>query len=45
MPKEQTKITWIGHSSVLIELPYITILTDPVFFSRVGIKLPGLPTI
>ena len=33
--KEQTVITRIGHSTVLIQLPHVTILTDPVMFSRV----------
>lgn len=41
----KTKITWIGHASVLIELPHLTILTDPVFFARIGIKFPWLPTL
>lgn len=39
MLSESTRITWLGHASVLIELPYLTILTDPVLFSRIGIKL------
>lgn len=40
-----TTITWIGHSTVLIQLPALTILTDPVFFARIGVKIPWLPTI
>lgn len=28
---EQPTITWIGHSSFLIQLPGVTLLTDPVF--------------
>src|SRR5438046_8371519 len=33
---------WIGHSTVLINFFGVTILTDPVFFSRIGIRLPFL---
>jgi L-ascorbate metabolism protein UlaG (beta-lactamase superfamily) len=29
---EQVRVTWIGHSSFLIELHQLTILTDPVFY-------------
>src|SRR6059058_4893869 len=38
-----TKFTlaWIGHSTVLINFFGITILTDPVLFPRIGIRLPG----
>ena len=38
-----TKFTlaWIGHSTVLINFFGIKILTDPVLFPRVGIRLPG----
>ncbi len=32
--------TWLGHSTVLLNFFGITILTDPVLFSRVGIRLP-----
>src|SRR3982751_4260880 len=32
---------WIGHSTVLINFYGITILTDPVLFPRIGIRLPG----
>ena len=41
---EQTKITRLWHSTVLIELPYLTLITDPVLFSRIGIKLRWFPT-
>jgi L-ascorbate metabolism protein UlaG (beta-lactamase superfamily) len=34
--------TWIGHSTVLINFFGVTILTDPVLFSRIGIRLPFL---
>ena len=30
---------WIGHSTVLIRVDGFTILTDPVFSTRIGIKL------
>ncbi|HSH40107.1 MAG TPA: MBL fold metallo-hydrolase [Chthoniobacterales bacterium] len=32
---------WLGHSTVLINLCGINILTDPVLFPRIGIRLPG----
>jgi L-ascorbate metabolism protein UlaG (beta-lactamase superfamily) len=38
----QLTIAWLGHSTVLINFFGITILTDPVFFSRVGIRLLGI---
>ena len=30
------RVTWLGHSSVLIQLPNLTILTDPVWAKRAG---------
>src|SRR5271170_687785 len=30
---------WIGHSTVLLRVDGFTILTDPVFSTRVGIKI------
>jgi len=33
---------WIGHSTVLIRVDGFTILTDPVFSTRVGIKIGPL---
>ena len=33
---------WIGHATVLINFFGINILTDPVLFPRIGIRLPGL---
>jgi L-ascorbate metabolism protein UlaG (beta-lactamase superfamily) len=38
-----TRVTaaWIGHATVLINFFGINVLTDPVLFSRVGIRLPG----
>jgi L-ascorbate metabolism protein UlaG (beta-lactamase superfamily) len=37
----QVTLAWIGHSTVLINFFGVTILTDPVLFPRVGIRLPG----
>ena len=34
--------TWIGHSTVLLKIDGFTILTDPVFSSRVGISVGPL---
>jgi L-ascorbate metabolism protein UlaG (beta-lactamase superfamily) len=33
---------WIGHATVLINFFGINVLTDPVLFPRIGIRLPGL---
>ena len=38
----QVTLAWLGHSTVLINFFGITILTDPVLFPRVGIRLPGI---
>jgi L-ascorbate metabolism protein UlaG (beta-lactamase superfamily) len=35
-------IAWIGHATVLINFFGTKILTDPVLFPRIGIRLPGL---
>jgi len=32
---------WLGHAAVLINFFGIKILTDPVLFPRIGIRLPG----
>jgi L-ascorbate metabolism protein UlaG (beta-lactamase superfamily) len=37
----QVTLSWLGHSTVLINFFGVTILTDPVLFPRVGIRLPG----
>ena len=37
----QLTLAWIGHSTVLINFFGVTILTDPVLFPRIGIRLPG----
>src|SRR6202035_1324450 len=33
---------WLGHATVLINFFGIKILTDPVLFPRIGLRLPGL---
>jgi L-ascorbate metabolism protein UlaG (beta-lactamase superfamily) len=33
---------WLGHATVLINFFGIKILTDPVLFPRIGIRLPSL---
>jgi L-ascorbate metabolism protein UlaG (beta-lactamase superfamily) len=38
-PGEGLHAAWIGHSTVLIRVDGFTILTDPVFSTRVGIKI------
>ena len=37
---ENLTAAWIGHSTVLINFFGVTILTDPVLFPRIGIRLP-----
>ena len=37
----QVTLAWIGHSTVLINFFGVMILTDPVLFPRIGIRLPG----
>jgi len=34
-------LAWLGHATVLINFFGVKILTDPVLFARVGIRLPG----
>lgn len=36
---EGVQAAWIGHSTVLIRIDGFTILTDPVFSTRIGIKV------
>jgi L-ascorbate metabolism protein UlaG (beta-lactamase superfamily) len=36
----QLTLAWLGHSTVLINFFGVTILTDPVLFPRIGIRLP-----
>jgi L-ascorbate metabolism protein UlaG (beta-lactamase superfamily) len=33
---------WLGHATVLINFFGVTILTDPVLFPRIGVRLPGV---
>ncbi|GMA62263.1 MBL fold metallo-hydrolase [Alicyclobacillus fastidiosus] len=33
-------IAWIGHSTLLIRMDGVNIITDPVFSERVGVSLP-----
>jgi L-ascorbate metabolism protein UlaG (beta-lactamase superfamily) len=37
----QVTLAWVGHATVLINFFGIKVLTDPVLFSRIGIRLPG----
>jgi len=37
----QVTLAWLGHATVLINFLGIKILTDPVLFPRIGIRLPG----
>jgi N-acyl-phosphatidylethanolamine-hydrolysing phospholipase D len=48
----ETRITWIGHATFLVQLPGVTLLTDPVFSDRASpvqwagprrFSPPGLP--
>ena len=41
-PNEGLHAAWFGHSTVLVKLNGFTILTDPVFSSRVGLNLGPL---
>src|SRR5437660_6519971 len=42
---EQVTVAWLGHATVLINFFGIKILTDPVLFPRIGIRIPFLFTI
>lgn len=35
-PTVTARVHWIGHSTVLVELPGLTLLTDPFFRARLG---------
>ena len=41
-PREGLHATWIGHSTVLLSIDGFTILTDPVFSTRVGLSFAGV---
>src|SRR6478735_2170465 len=38
-PNERVTAAWLGHATVLINFYGCIILTDPVFFSRIGLRL------
>src|SRR4051812_35702835 len=38
-PADRLTAAWLGHATVLLNFHGLTILTDPVFFSRVGIRV------
>ena len=42
---ERITVAWLGHATVLINFFGIKILTDPVLFPRIGIRIPFLFTI
>jgi L-ascorbate metabolism protein UlaG (beta-lactamase superfamily) len=41
-PKQGLHAAWLGHSTVLLMLDGFTILTDPVFSERIGLRLGPL---
>lgn len=41
----QITAAWLGHSTVLINFFGVNILTDPVLFPRIGIRIPFLFTL
>lgn len=43
--RDPLTVTWIGHSTFLIRLDGTTLLTDPVFGPRIGIRLAGNITV
>jgi L-ascorbate metabolism protein UlaG (beta-lactamase superfamily) len=42
---DQVTLAWLGHATVLINFHGIWIITDPVLFPRIGIRVPGMFTI
>ena len=36
IPKEGIRVTWLGHSTLLIQMERINLLTDPMFSERSG---------
>src|SRR4029077_140353 len=38
-PTDGLHATWIGHSTVALSIDGFTVLTDPVFGSRIGIRI------
>ena len=41
-PNDCLTAAWLGHATVLLNFFGVTILTDPVLFPRIGIRLPFL---
>ncbi|MFN2474917.1 MAG: MBL fold metallo-hydrolase, partial [Chthoniobacterales bacterium] len=39
---DQLTAAWLGHATALINFFGFVIITDPVLFPRIGIRLPGL---
>jgi L-ascorbate metabolism protein UlaG (beta-lactamase superfamily) len=39
-PENRVTAAWLGHASVLINFFGVTVLADPVFFSRCGLRFP-----
>jgi L-ascorbate metabolism protein UlaG (beta-lactamase superfamily) len=39
---DRVTAAWLGHATVFINFFGIKILTDPVLFPRIGVRLPGL---
>lgn len=33
-PKDGIKVTWLGHSTVIVQFDNITVITDPIFSER-----------
>lgn len=44
-PGDGLTVAWIGHASLLLRLNGTTILTDPAFFHRIGLRPMGLMTL
>ena len=42
---DEVTVAWLGHATVLINFFGVTVLTDPVLFSQVGVRVPVLGTI
>ncbi len=42
---DEVTAAWLGHATVLINFSGVTILTDPVLFPRIGMRIPFLCTI
>lgn len=39
-PNDRLTAAWLGHATVLLNFFGVTVLTDPVLLSRIGIPLP-----